>query len=243
MTESESKSLVWIRTFAMLSIVVCHIFQAYHNKWADVFNMGVQVFLVMSGYLYGYKYITEWHDWVKKRVKKIYLPYIIFLIAVIPLYVLFHNEAMKWKAVPFYFLNLQGFRLLVGGEFGRIEGLRHVWFITAIMCAYFVTPILQKVKKQSNTALPILLALVAVAYIVFPSLRYVFVFSWVYLYAIGYLFVNLSRKWKLFYLGICLVVLIYLLYLCVNLGWKGYRHPYQYPYRLIHDIVGIISVP
>lgn len=39
MSENESKSLTWIRTFAMLSIMVCHLFQAYHNVWADVFNM------------------------------------------------------------------------------------------------------------------------------------------------------------------------------------------------------------
>ena len=35
----------------MLSIMVCHLFQAYHNVWADVFNMGVQVFLCFCFFL------------------------------------------------------------------------------------------------------------------------------------------------------------------------------------------------
>ena len=146
---------------------------------------------------------------------------------------------MKWKALPFYFANLQGFRHLVGGSFGRIEGLRHVWFITAIMCAYLTTPFLQKMKKHSNIALPVLLAIVAGMWLILPSLRYVYVMSWVYLYAIGYLFVNLSSKWKLFYLGLCAFVLVYL---CCIIRWEDFRHSYQTIYRLIHDVVGVFVV-
>jgi peptidoglycan/LPS O-acetylase OafA/YrhL len=239
LTENESNSLVWIRTLAMLSIVVTHLFQAYRNIWADVFNTGVQVFLVMSGYLYGYKNITDWRGWVRKRFKKIYLPYLVFLIAVIPLYALFHEEAMKWKVLPLYFCNLQGFRFLRGGTFARIEGIRHVWFITAIMVAYLSTPFLQRLKKNSKVALPALLMLIAVAYMIAPSLRYVFVLSWVYLYAIGYLFVNLDKKWRLFYIGLFSIAL---LYLCVIIQWDDFRHAYQPIYRCFHDLVGICVV-
>ena len=39
-----------IRILAMLSIVVCHIFQAQNNQIAFWLNVGVQVFLFMSGY-------------------------------------------------------------------------------------------------------------------------------------------------------------------------------------------------
>lgn len=110
------------------------------------------------------------------------------------------------------------------------------------MTAYFAMPFLQKIRKHSKIAMLVLLAFVAMAYLFLPSLRYVFVLSWVYLFAIGYLYVNLSKKWKLFYLGLCSVVLIYLVYLCLNLHWEGYRHPYQYTYRLIHDVVGVFVV-
>ncbi len=239
MTETESKSLVWIRSLAMLSIVVCHLFQAYHNVWADVFNIGVQVFLVMSGYLYGYKVIDNWKDWGKKRIKKVYIPYLVFLILVIPFYALFHEEAMKWKVLPFYFVNLQGFRFLYGGAFARIEGLRHVWFITAIMCAYMATPFLQRLRKYSAVALPLLIATIAVAYFATPSLRYVFVLSWFYLYAIGYLFVNLENKWRSFYLVLAAIVILILF---SSISGNDFLHPYDYRYRLIHDIVGVFVV-
>lgn len=240
MTENESRSLLWIRTLAMLSIVVCHLFQAYQNVGSHIFNVGVQVFLVMSGYLYGHKNIVDWYDWAKKRIKKVYFPYFVFLIVVIPLFALFHEDAMKWKSVPVYFANLQGFIFLGKKmDFTKIEGLNHIWFITAIMCAYFSTPLLQKIKKYSNFAMPVLLAFVAGAYLVFPSWMYVFGLSWVYLYAVGYLFANLGKKWKLFYFVLCAVALICLFFI---FKWEDIDHFYQPIYRLIHDLGGVFIV-
>lgn len=126
-----------------------------------------------------------------------------------------------------------------GGAFARIDGLRHVWFITAIMCAYMITPLLQKIRKYSVVALPLTIAVVAVAYCTAPSLRYVFVFSWVYLYAIGYLFVNLEKKWRLFYIILSAIVICIL---CSNISGQDFRNSYHANYRLIHDVVGIFVV-
>lgn len=238
-SDSESKSLSWIRVIAMSSIVICHFFQTYHSKWSDVFNIGVQMFLVLSGYLYGHKEILNWRAWAKNRIRRVYLPYLLFMVAVIPLYAFFHKEAMNWKALPVYFLNLQGFRLLPKMDFLKIEGIRHVWFITAIMCAYFTTPLLQRLRKYSWTMLPVLMLLVALAFLFTPSFRYVFVLSWVYLYAIGYLFANLESKWRKIYL---FLFLLFLIILMSNIHWENFRHPWSASYRLVHDLAGIVSV-
>lgn len=236
---NESRSLVWLRVIAMYCIVICHLFQAYHIKiWGDIFNVGVQIFFVLSGYLYGYKTIDNWKSWHLKRIKKIYIPYLVFLICVVPLFVLFHNEAMNWKALPFYFANLQGFRFIIGGSFARIEGLRHVWFLTAIMCDYLITFGLQKIKNKSDVAIPILIALIVVAYLVLP-LRIVFMLSWVYLYAFGYLYVNLTDKWKRFYS--LLIVLGFVTMLCLVSG-TDFNRPYSNHYRLIHDLGGLFGI-
>lgn len=66
-TKTESSILIYIRVMAMISIVACHILQAYNNHWAYVLNIGVQVFLVLSGYLYGHKYIDNWNLFLKKE--------------------------------------------------------------------------------------------------------------------------------------------------------------------------------
>ena len=224
----------------MFSIILCHLFQTYHMiGWSDVFNMGVQVFLVMSGFLYGHKQIDDWKKWVQKRVNKIYLPYLVFLLLVLPLYILFHPEAIIWKAMPFYFTNLQGFRFLWGGSFARIEGLRHVWFLTAIMCAYASTPILQRVKGNSVLALLFVFILAGCSYFVFPTLRYTFVFSWVYLYAIGYLYVHLSPKLKRIFDVLCLIAIVGVL---AVLRWDDLLRVYSVKYRVLHDLVGVFVV-
>lgn len=239
LSSSESKSLSWIRVAAMLSIVICHLFQAYQGRWSDVFNMGVQVFFVLSGFLYGHKLLSDWRAWAKNRIRRVYQPYLLFLIAVIPLYAFFHEEAMNWKALPVYFLNLQGFRLLPRLGFLKIEGLRHVWFITAIMCAYLSTPLLQRLRTFSGILMPALILLVAAAYCLTPSFRYVFVLSWVYLYAIGYLFANLDSRWQMFYLLLFLVALTILAFF---MKWEIFRRPWSASYRLVHDLVGVVIV-
>ena len=89
LTDSESKAVVFIRSFSMLAIVACHIFQVYHNQWAFVLNIGVQVFLVLSGFLYGHKQIDNWKDWCLARIRRLYIPMFVFLILVMPLYLSF----------------------------------------------------------------------------------------------------------------------------------------------------------
>lgn len=239
LTESESRALVYVRVLSMLSIVVCHICQTYRLiGWSDLFNSGVQVFFVMSGFLYGNKNITSWKRWGIGRIKKLYLPYLIFLLLVIPLYFIFHEEAIKWKALPFYFMNLQGFRFAVGGEFARIEGLRHVWFLTAIMCGYLITPFLQKIKSKSKYCFPVLLLLILMAYKIIPG-RFVFILSWVYLYSAGYFYANLNERHRFVY---SLIFLACLFGLSLSMNWNDLMHIYSIKYRFLHDLIGISVV-
>ncbi len=52
--------------------------QYYKNCWAQIFNIGVQVFWALSGYLYGKKTIESWGNFYKKRISKVYLPFLLF---------------------------------------------------------------------------------------------------------------------------------------------------------------------
>lgn len=113
--ETESNAIKYIRVGSMLAIVLCHLLQAYSNRWAFVFNIGVQVFLALSGYLYGRKIISNWRQWGMGRVKRVYTPMFLFLIIVLPLYLVFHREVFSWKAYALNFLNLQGIPFAVGG--------------------------------------------------------------------------------------------------------------------------------
>lgn len=96
----------------MGSIVVCHILQTLDNNWAWVFNIGVQVFLVLSGYLYGHKVIDKWIPWFISRLKKLYIPYIIFVLFFLVLYAITGLQEVNVKSTMVYVFGLQG---LMGG--------------------------------------------------------------------------------------------------------------------------------
>ena len=241
-SDSEKASLSIIRIWAMLSIVVCHLFQAYHHSLAGVFNVGVQVFLVLSGYLYGRKQIDDWRQWWKRRFDRVYIPYFIFLSCTIPLYFFFHPEAMRWEWLPVYYLNLDGFRYLLGhtpiGQSISIDGLRHVWFLTAIMFAYFSTYGLQKIRAHSHErpCLVVLSILVGLGYLFLP-MRVMFTLAWVYLYAFGYLLSGMkdAASFKVLLLLILTATIVYTLITRDIFFWSP-------TYRLLHDAAGIAAV-
>ena len=106
LTFQESYAISYIRVLAMSSIVLCHFLQALESNWAWVFNIGVQIFLLISGYLYGHKYIEGWISWFRKRFIRIYVPFVLFLIAVIPVYAV--SGKITAKQIIIYMLDLQG---------------------------------------------------------------------------------------------------------------------------------------
>ena len=65
---------------SMLMIISCHIMQYYDCELAWWFNVGVQIFLCISGFLYGQKNINNVTDFYNKRLKKILIPYYLVFI-------------------------------------------------------------------------------------------------------------------------------------------------------------------
>ena len=202
-SEAESNAIKYIRVGSMLAIVLCHLLQAYSNRWAFVFNIGVQVFLALSGYLYGRKIISNWKQWGMGRVKRVYVPMFLFLIVVLPLYLVFHREVFSWKAYALNFLNLH-------------------------------------LRNYADWVLPILLIGVGASYLMAPG-PWVFIASWVFLYAVGYLYVQLNEKRQRLYeiglilLEISLLVLVALRFDIVT----NYFHPLN---RVFHDASGVFIV-
>ena len=132
------------------------------------------------------------------------------------------------------FLNLQGIPFVFGGS--TILGIRHLWFMTAIMFAYFSTPIMQYFKKYADILFPVTLVFVAVGYLFLP-MKWMFLASWVYLYAIGYLYVNLSHKRIYEYTLFVLIVL-----LLIFTKWGNLIVYFDKLGRLFHDVAGIFVV-
>ena len=70
-----------IRVLSMMMILLCHLFMWLNiDMLAMLFNVGVEVFLLISGYLYSNREIGAPIEFIKKRWIKICIPLYIFFI-------------------------------------------------------------------------------------------------------------------------------------------------------------------
>jgi fucose 4-O-acetylase-like acetyltransferase len=74
--------------------------------------VGVQIFFFLSGFLYGKIEITSIASFVKKRIVKVYIPFIFVVLCSVAIYTIFHITDILAKSVLMYLLDIQGF---VGG--------------------------------------------------------------------------------------------------------------------------------
>ena len=178
-----------IRFISLIMIIMCHIFQYYQLEAAWWLNVGVQIFICISGYLYGQRRIKDTINYYKHRFIKILTPYyIVFLIAGI-LQFLFAHDQFSWLSFG-------------GGLFCRttIEGGGHLWFISLILMCYVITPLLDIYKQKYSSDLKSLMNFGIVS-IVIASITFGLFFSasalspaWISCYIIGYILGIISKK-------------------------------------------------
>ena len=123
--DNKNYSISGIRLLSLLMIITCHIFQYLKIELAWWFNVGVQVFLCISGFLYGQKKITDTVTFYKHRFKKILIPYyVVFIIA---------------GTLQFFFARSDlDLKCFLGGLFCKttINGGGHLWFVGTILLCY-----------------------------------------------------------------------------------------------------------
>ena len=108
-TNQQSIAISVIRVLAMSLIVACHIAQAYEYQTAFLLNVGVQIFFLTSGFLYGKIDITNPSEFYKKRLTRIYIPYALVVAIVLIIQSLLGMWQFNFRDVAIYALNLQGF--------------------------------------------------------------------------------------------------------------------------------------
>lgn len=129
-------SISLIRLLAMLSIVTCHILQYYDNPLCQWFSVGVPLFFLISGFLYGQKDEIDTFPFLFRRFKKILIPYWIFLFVALSIYFTFFPEYLtKLSVIKSLFC------------VGTVKGLGHLWFVGYILFCYLLLPYLLGLKK------------------------------------------------------------------------------------------------
>ena len=111
--------------------------QYYDCELAWWFNVGVQMFLCLSGYLYGRKTIDDELSFYKKQYIKILVPYYIVIVPVIIVQFLFvENKISLARAAK---------ALLC---YGTLSGGEHLWFVPTILFCYFLTPLFNRLNSR-----------------------------------------------------------------------------------------------
>lgn len=192
-------SISCARFIAMCFIVGCHMMQrddfstdihGAHIGWAFWFNKGVQMFLFISGYLYGKREKIDILSFYKKSFPKILVNYYVFIIAM--LIVIYFS--------PLLDIGLSdAFKLLTFS--GTVPGLGHLWFISTILFCYLLTPIFSEIinaiDERSNCRFWIesivLLLIVQVAIMVFFQF---FNAAWINCFVIGMIYCKIEQRGK-----------------------------------------------
>ena len=140
MAKRNDWSISALRLLSMCSIVACHICQLYGLGISWVLNIGVQVFLVISGWLYGMRPdVVDAGCWYIKRLLRICLPYWLVLIPLLVVDVFFATQVVTVKTV---ILSIAGVRS------GSVPNAAHLWYISVMLLCYLVTPILSVLWRR-----------------------------------------------------------------------------------------------
>lgn len=190
--EEKKASISLIRMVAMSFVIICHIFQTYGNELAWWFNVGVQIFLIISGYLYCSKDYSKESPLkiLKKQFKKILIPYYFWLPIVIVLYSFLCPQYLSIIDIIKYILCC-----------GVIEGQGHFWFIPYILYCYLLTPYLYWVKKlvkDFNIIKTLLLyCIIILSFIVLSTcFRSYFGGGYIVCYFVGYFLGDIFSRFK-----------------------------------------------
>ena len=142
-------SISLLRIVAMFMIVGCHIASFLNNNIiAMILNVGVEIFLIISGYLYSNKVIINNKKFIVKRSKKIIKPLIVTTLMYI-VFAILTKKIVNIKAIPFLLCNFQGFNFLISAiKVPQIEGLSHTWFLTVIVLCYLLLILVKELEHR-----------------------------------------------------------------------------------------------
>lgn len=140
---SQSLAISTIRAIATLMIISCHVMQGYNHFLAWWINVGVHIFLFMSGFLLAHSDYTNKLVFLKKRLKRILIPYWLFLLLVLPIFYYYTGSLnIGLKQIPKYLIGTIGFNI-------NVTGIEHLWFLSLIIYCYVTAIFLSYLRNIS----------------------------------------------------------------------------------------------
>jgi peptidoglycan/LPS O-acetylase OafA/YrhL len=199
----------------MLSIVLCHLVQEVGNNkiamLSQFFNVGVFIFLFISGYLHGNKKIDNKEKWFINKFIKLMIPMYIFMTFLFGIELLYIKN-FQIKYVLIYLFDLQYFC-------GGVQGAQHLWFMSVIIICYLITPFLVKMKDNNQYKIINIITLIVAIFTTYINQKLGQTLFYILTYLLGYTFKNKQGKNKF---KKCEIILIIILAIIVRMLGKYY---------------------
>lgn len=184
------------RALGAILILLCHYTEQSSNiilkMSAQLFNIGVPIFIILSGFLFGTREGgKDPLSWYVKRIKRIYIPYELFVV-ILAIVTTIYGGNIFTKDWLLLILGAQG------ADVG-VLGAGQTWFISALLMCYLITPLIRRIVLKTQHCIKNVL-LYSLIFMVIPMLlsfippAYVYtLFSPICWYALAYL---LGHKFK-----------------------------------------------
>ena len=127
--------VAWVRALSVILILLCHLSQTHSNAYivmsSQLFNVGVNIFIIISGFLFGRLGVHRpYWKWLFHRLKRIFIPYWFFLAIVLTLQTL-RGLSIDPIRLAYSIFGFQRFTHVFPGS-------EHTWFISAILLCYLL---------------------------------------------------------------------------------------------------------
>lgn len=139
-------SISFTRICAMLFVIICHLGSYFGLAFVgQLFNVGVPIFYLISGYLYGNAEIKDIRTWLCKRLIRLYIPLLLWGICFFIITITRNNALPSFEEIIFFLLNLHGLNFLFYNMPDLASG---PWFLTVIMLCYFFVVAYQLLEQR-----------------------------------------------------------------------------------------------
>lgn len=207
-------------------------------------NVGVQIFLCLSGYLYGKKDIVDDLAFYKKQFAKILIPYyLVIVLAIIAQFIFARDEVSIVLIAKAMLVN------------GTLKGGEHLWFVPTILFCYILTPLINRINncifEKKRPLVYILLVFAMISLLVRLFVNY-FNPAWIACFYIGHVLGKneirtkmhpLICKGVIYAVAICLVSIQILVSYVLKIEITGYiKSMYDIICDYGHTFLGVAIV-
>lgn len=206
-----NSAISFLRVAGMMMIIGCHLASWIGvSALAQLLNVGVPIFLLISGFLYGNKVIDKPKQWMSQRFLRIATPTYIFLIVLVGLS-LIAGEKEVLRSLPGYLLFLEGFGFITNFNVVKeIQGGGQLWFLTVILLCYLLVLLAKRIEKKYSVTAKSSFVTLTIGFILILLLNYAGLhLNYFFIFFVGYAIAKYSPKTTIkSYIGLTILMLL-----------------------------------